>query len=212
MGAEAKMKTTLIIVAAMAVCACARLTPSHEIPVKPDHINAGVQVGDTVEITTKDGKTREFVVTKVGTSSIEGPSEIILFREISMLVKRSWEAPTHPCAVGVAVGCSIPEVVLLISGDYKDQAEKFHPACVTHDFCYRHGFATYGASRDECDSNFYDNMKTACAGAFGFIVLDLEQAAICNLAASSTYNAVRAYGEKHYKTTGGSYCEYRDDP
>jgi hypothetical protein len=122
------------VLAAMAVCACARLTPSHEIPVKPDHINAGVQAGDTVEITTKDGETREFVVTEVGTTSIEGPSASIPFGEISKLVKRSWEAPTHPCAVGVEVGCSIPEVVLLMSEDYKEQAEKFHPVCVTHDF------------------------------------------------------------------------------
>jgi len=206
------MKTTVIIMAAIAACACARIAPSHEIPVKPDHINAGIEAGDTVEITTKDGETRKFVVKEVGTSSIEGPSETIPFSEISKLVKRSFEAPTHPCAVGVEVGCSIPEVVLLLSSEYKEQAEKFHPACVTHDFCYRHGFATYGATRDECDNTFYDNMKTACGGTFGFIVVDFEQSAICNLAARQTFNVVRTHGEKHYKSTGGSYCEYRDDP
>jgi hypothetical protein len=206
------MKTTVIIMAAMAACACAQIAPSHEIPVKPDHINAGIEAGDTVEITTKDGETRKFVVKEVGTNSIEGPSETIPFSQISKLVKRSFEAPTHPCAVGVEVGCSIPEVVLLLSSEYEEQAEKFHPACVTHDFCYRHGFATYGASRDECDNTFYDNMKAACGGTFSIIVVDFEQSAICNLAARQTFNVVRTYGEKHYQSSGGSYCEYRDNP
>ena len=206
------MKTILIIMAAMAVCACAQIAPKHEIPVKPDHINAGIKAGDTVEITTLDGETRKFVVKEVGSNSIEGPTESIPFSQILKLVKRSFTAPTHPCAVGVQVGCSIPEVVLLLSSEYKDQADKFHPACVTHDFCYRHGFATYGASRDECDDTFYENMKASCGGAFGFIVGDFEQSAMCNLAAMQTFNVVRTYGDKHYQSTGGSYCEYRDGP
>ena len=128
------MKTCLLVIASLAICGCAQIAPSHDIPPKPDHINAGVQVGDTVEITTKDGTYRKFVVTNVGANAIDGPTESIPFGEISSLVKRSWEAPTHPCAVGVAVGCSIPEVVLLLSSDYKQQSDKFHPACVTHDF------------------------------------------------------------------------------
>ena len=70
----------------------------------------------------------------------------------------------------------------------------------------------YGATREECDDTFYDIMKTACGGTFGLFVLDFEQAAICNLAARQTFNGVRTYGEKHYKSTGSSYCEYRDDP
>lgn len=93
----------------------------------------------------------------------------------------------HPCGGGLPVGCSIPEVILLLSGEYEQQAEKFHPACVTHDFCYRHGFATYGATREECDAIIYDDMKKTCEGAGGLDVFD-------------------------FRTTTSTYCEYRVDP
>ena len=206
------MKTSAIIIAALTVCACAQIVPSHEIPAKPDHVNAGVQAGDRVEITTKDGRHREFVVKDVSANSIEGPLETIPIGEISKLVKRSWEAPTHPCAVGVTVGCSVPEVLLILSSEYAQQADKFHPACVTHDFCYRHGFATYGTKREACDNNFYEDMKAACAGSSGLDRFDIEQYTICKLAANQTFKAVRRYGEPHYQTLASSYCEFRDDP
>jgi coproporphyrinogen III oxidase len=112
----------------------------------------------------------------------------------------------------VPVGCSIPEVVLLLSGDYEEQAEKFHPACVTHDFCYRHGVATYGVTRDECDTAFYDDMKKTCKGLGGLGVLDIQGFGTCQLAANQTYEAVRRRGEEHFQTTTSTYCEYREDP
>jgi hypothetical protein len=195
--------------AAVFLCACAQLVPSHEIPAKQDHINAGVQAGDSVEIITTDGRHVEFVVTDVVANGIEGPSETIPFGEIDKLVIRSWEAPKNPCAVAAPVGCSIPEIVLILSSDYAKQAEKFQPACVAHDFCYRHGYITYGESREECDNTFYADIKKACAGPYGLDRLDIEQSIICKLAADQTYNAVRHYGEPHYKTTTGSYCEYQ---
>ena len=205
-------RITAIVVLAMGVFACAQIVPSHEIPAKPDHINAGIKVGDTVEILTKDGEFRRFVVTNVGANTIEGPSEIILFGDISSLVLRSFEAPTHPCAVGVTVGCSVPEIVLLLSSEFKQQAEKFHPACVTHDFCYRHGFATYGATREECDRIFHEDMKASCSGNSTLDLIDFEQSAICRIAADQTYNTVRRYGEPHYQTGSSSYCEFRGGP
>jgi len=195
---------------AMGICACAQVAPSHDIPVLPDHINAGIKVGDTVEILTKDGSFRRFVVTRVGVNTIEGDSDIVRFGDITSLVLRSFEPPTHPCAVGVAVGCSVPEIVLLLSSDFKQQAEKFHPACVTHDFCYRHGFATYGATREECDRIFHEDMKASCSGNSLLDLVDFEQSAICRVAADQMYNSVRRYGEKHYQTSGSSFCEFRD--
>jgi len=173
---------------------------------------AGIQAGDLVEITTKNGKYREFVVEDVGTNYIEGPSETIRFNEIQSIVKRSWEEPAHPCGGSTPLGCSIPEVVLLLSDPYKQQAQKFHSSCVTHDFCYRHGFATYGATHAECDLVFYDDMKKACGGTGGLGVLDFEEFGKCQLAANSTYEAVRRYGEKYFRTTTSIYCEYREDP
>ena len=191
------------------LCGCAQVVPSHEIRAKPEHIRAGVQVGDSIEVTTRDGQYREFEVTNVSVNTIEGPTETIPFSEITHLVKRSWKTPEHPCGGGKPVGCSIPEVVLVLSDVYKEQAEKFHPACVTHDFCYRHGFTTYGAKRDECDQAFYTNMKSACGGMAGLDRFDFKGYGICQLAARQTFEAVRRYGEPHYLATTGSYCEYR---
>ena len=81
-------------------------------------------------------------------------------------------------------GCSIPEVVLLLSTEYVRQAEKFRAACVTHDFCYRHGLATYGATHAECDLVFYDDMKKACKGTGVLGLLDVEEFGKCQLAAN----------------------------
>ena len=202
------------VIAALLVSAygCSHVVPSHSIRAKPEFIRVGVQAGDLVEITTKDGQYRKFVVEDVGTDTIEGPSETIRFNEIESIVKRSWKEPAHPCGGGMPVGCSIPEVVLLLSGDYERQAEKFHPACVTHDFCYRHGVATYSVTRDECDTAFYNDMKKACKGFGGLDVLDIQGFGKCQLAANQTYEVVRRRGEKHFQSTTSTYCDYRDDP
>lgn len=115
----------------------------------------------------------------------------------------------HPCGELEPLGCSIPQAVLLIE-EYAQQADKFHDACVIHDLCYRHGNITYGLSREECDNEFYDNMKGACAGTANLGMLDPEEYAKCQLAANQTYKAVKERGEPHFKLGSGSYCEYRD--
>jgi coproporphyrinogen III oxidase len=117
-----------------------------------------------------------------------------------------------PCGGGEPLGCSIPTAIRVISEDYDAQADKFHDACVLHDLCYRHGAATYGHAREECDTEFYTNMKSACDGIAGLGVLDPEEFAKCRLAAKETYEAVKAHGEKHYRTTTSTYCDYRASP
>jgi hypothetical protein len=191
---------------------CAQVTPAHDIPVKPEYIKAGIQVGDTIEVTTLDGEVHRFEVVDVQPHEIAGPDGAIAVTNIRSIKKRSWTVPIHPCGNNEPVGCSIPDVVLVISSDYAEQAEKYHPACVTHDFCYRHGFATYGLVREQCDAEFLQDMKQACAGYGGLGRLDVEQYGICQLAASQTYEAVRRKGEPSFRTTGSTYCEYRPDP
>jgi len=115
----------------------------------------------------------------------------------------------HPCGASLPVGCSIPTAVLVLLEPYEEQAAKFHGACVIHDFCYRHGVATYGLSRGECDDEFYANMKAACSGVGKIGFLDPEGFATCQLAALETYKAVRKHGEKHFQTTTSTVCEYR---
>jgi len=114
-----------------------------------------------------------------------------------------------PCGGSQALGCSIPTAILVVSEDYEAQADKFHNACVTHDLCYRHGVATYGVTRKECDTEFLDNMKTACSGFKGLGMLDPEEFAKCQFAAKQTYEAVRTHGEKHFRSATSTYCAYR---
>ncbi len=197
-----------LILFAGLVASCA-WTPLHDIRPRPDYITAGVQVGDTVEIETKDGEQLKFEVTEVSASAVIGENENVAFSDIAKIGKRSWTKPEHPCGGGKPVGCSIPEVVLVLSEEYADQASKFHSACVTHDFCYRHGLATYGTAREECDSVFYEDMKKECGGTKGLDVLDVPNYAICQVAARQSYEAVRRYGEKAYQTTNSTYCDYR---
>jgi len=117
--------------------------------------------------------------------------------------------PPNPCGGTEPLGCSIPPAVLVASRDYEEQADKFHNACVTHDLCYRHGAATYGTTREECDDEFYENMKAACQGMAGLGVLDPADFAKCQVAALETYEAVREHGAKHFRAATSSYCDYR---
>lgn len=117
-----------------------------------------------------------------------------------------------PCGGQEPLGCSIPPAIRVISEDYDAQADKFHDACVSHDLCYRHGAATYGHSREECDTEFYSNMKSACDGPAGLGVLDPEEFAKCRLAALETYKAVKEHGDKYYRTGTSTYCDYRANP
>ncbi len=179
---------------------CGHVAPAHNIPAKPDFIRAGIQAGDSIEITTIDGEQRKFEVQDVTENAIEGPSETIQFNDIQSLVKRSWQEPGHPCGGGLPTGCSIPAVALLLSSYYETQSEKFRAACVTHDFCYRHGVATYNVTREECDSVFYDDMKEACGGLGGLGILDLAVFSKCQVAAKQCFAAVRRHGQQLFQT------------
>jgi hypothetical protein len=194
-----------------AVGGCAAVMPSHNIPVRPDYIEAGVQSGDTLEITMLDGEEMTIEVVDVRTDAIEGPDGDIAITDIRSIVKRSWSLPGHPCGANEPVGCSIPEVILLLSDEFNNQAEKFHPACVTHDFCYRHGQITYGVTRKQCDADFLVDMKKSCRGFAGLGVLDLEEYSMCHIAADQIHNVVRLKGEPDFRTTTSSRCEYRPE-
>jgi hypothetical protein len=200
----------LIFLISATVSGCAAVTPSHDIPVKTEYIEAAVQVGDTLEVTMIDGEEKTIEVTGMRMDAIETADGDISISNIQKIVKRSWTEPAHPCGANEPVGCSIPEV-LLLSEEYKEQAEKFHPSCVTHDFCYRHGVVTYGVTREECDADFLAGMKKSCGGYRGLGLLDLEGYSICHTAAQQTYNVVRLKGEANFRTTTSSYCEYKLD-
>ena len=158
----------------------------------------------------KAGDFTAIELTNAHIETIESGDVTIFFSDIDSIQKQSWTAPTHPCGAGVPVGCSIPQVVRVLSDDYNQQADKFHSACVVHDFCYRHGLATYGVNREQCDANFYENMKKECAGKGGLGIFDIKQLSICKISAKQTFDAVRRHGEPHFRTGTSTVCEYRE--
>lgn len=203
-------RTLLAILFLLVLMGCSTAVPSHNIPVRTEYIEAGIQAGDTLEITMKDGEVRTVEVVDVRMDAIEGIDGDIPITHIHSIVKRSWQLPGHPCGGSEPVGCSIPEVVLLLSDEYADISGKFHPACVTHDFCYRHGYRTYGSTREQCDANFLAEMKKSCGG-IGLGILDIENYSMCHVAADQTYNVVRLKGEPSFRTSTSSRCEYQLD-
>ena len=204
-----RRKPLTVLILTIALLASCGWTPLKEVRPRADYIVAGVQVGDSVEIESADGRRHKFEVVDVTPTAVVGSNVSIAIADITSIGVRTWKEIPHPCGAGRPVGCSIPEVVIAMSEDYADQAKKFHPACVTHDFCYRHGAATYGLDRSACDDQFYEDMKKACGGTGMLGTLDVSQYGICQLAALQTYEAVRRYGESAFLSTTSSYCDYR---
>lgn len=200
-----------VLLAALGTGGCS-IVPSHEIPVHEAYIHAGVQAGDKLEVTTEDGRKRKLVVTAVGRDSLSGPDEVIHFADIRKLVKYSWSTPRHPCGGGLPVGCSAPvlKTIAAFSESEKvyDAPDELEPACIAHDYCYRHGFATYGVSRKECDDAFYGAMKELCYGPLHLNVLDLKDFSLCMLAAAEINHLVRELGEDAFLQEDSTYCEY----
>ncbi len=80
----------------------------------------------------------------------------------------------------------------------------FGPACEQHDYCYRHGWATYGLSREECDHRFKRDMMRVCTRKDWAIPFAGDM--LCEAAATSFYRGVRTWGEDSYLTGGASSC------
>ena len=206
----ASLLRKLALISLLALSACV-YTPRHEIRPEPAHIRAGVAPGDRVEVVTLDGRQLEFEVTAVENDALVGGGERVSFLDIAALFKLSWKEPGHPCGAGRPVGCSIPKVVAVMSGNLGGYGDRFHQACKHHDFCYRHGYATYGTSRDACDDQFRAAMEIECGTLSVLDMMDAERArehTVCTLAAEQMYVAVRRYGEDAYETADSTYCEY----
>lgn len=68
---------------------------------------------------------------------------------------------------GEGLGCSIPPLAESLmfekkAGDETPTSLQFRQACVFHDFCYRHGHATYGYSKSDCDNFLQQHAYRLC--------------------------------------------------
>jgi hypothetical protein len=206
------LRAGLTALLSLCLVACSGIAPLKDVRPEPDFISAAIGPEDEVRIETADGRELEFGVTTVEADalvSVDG--ERIYFSDIQAIAVRSWEEPAHPCGGGLPVECSLPGVVAAIPY-YSEFQEKFHPSCAQHDYCYRHGRATYGLEQSDCDDRFYADMLGQCepgGGLLGLInAVDLKERAKCRLAADQFYAAVRRYGAKAFQTTTSTYCEY----
>lgn len=68
---------------------------------------------------------------------------------------------------GEGLGCSISGAIEALFFDHDPQREppvplQFRQACVFHDFCYRHGHATYGYTKEDCDVMLQEHAYRLC--------------------------------------------------
>lgn len=144
-------------------------------------------------------KTVQPVTPKTATPAQPQPSDV---------TSRALKTPN--CEVLEAITCSVHWVAKFdpAMGYF---VNKFEPACVVHDLCYRYGHATYGFSRTQCDDKFYDHMKQICDGtSLAANIFTAGGAEVtCNGAALAFYRAVQNVGAGPYKGKGESkYCPY----
>jgi len=132
----------------------------------------------------------------------------LVFWSVSVLT----QAAVDPlCGTTAPIACS----TYAVAGEVRDPlrrfySDKFHAACAMHDYCYRYGRATYGRSKDECDTRFLLHMREICDQIdWRTIVTPGYNASECKTVADIFYAAVRASdaARKAYQT-GPLTCEY----
>lgn len=205
----------LVILAAGVAC-----VPTHVVKPLPNFVKAAIKPGDTVIVTTHSQETIKFVVTEVSEKALHGAKRQVELIDIAELKKVSRKRPPSPCGGAAALGCSVPLLVSLASKEHAHYREEFYSACELHDYCYRHGSRTYGLDREFCDAEFLQNMQMTCPKSsdstigYVFEVLNdsIDSRSTCLSVAADFHLAARDFGEKHFQTVSGSYCEYNGAP
>ena len=194
----------------------AACTPSHNIKPLPNFVSVALEPGDRVVVTTVEGMTVEFVVTEVRGDIIVGGDEEYSLERITSLRKYSWGRPESPCGGDKPLGCSLPFLVSLTSESHSHYQKEFYDACAQHDYCYRHGVASYGLDRKTCDDEFLLDMHNLCPPAAEGTLERIAELMgdsvasrpVCLNVADDYYAAVRRYGEDKFQMASSTYCEY----
>ena len=194
--------------------------PTHNVKPLPDFVNEAIQPGDKVIVTTKDGETIEFVVTDVTNEMLIGEHRRVAITDIAVLKKVSWTRPPSPCGGDEKLGCSVPLLVSLSSDVHEHYGRYFYDACAQHDYCYRHGFRTYGLDRDACDAEFLQNMRKTCPepsrSTFGRLLdvinTEVDSRTTCLATAGEFHEVVRTFGESKFRIDASTFCEYNGPP
>jgi len=184
-----------------------------------DFVRAEIKPQDRVKIKTTIGREFEMTITLVQGNEIEGKvdgqPERIRLKDITHLQKYARVPPANPCSPEVPLGCTVPKIVTLGISWQRNIQAFFYPSCEQHDYCYRHGAATYGEDQESCDRQFFESLKNQCKPSSAlqawlrFEVNYLE----CNSSAVAYYEAVQKRGSTRFSGLGKStYCEYEGPP
>ncbi len=213
------MKLRFLLVMGILVCATA-CTPRQTIKPLENFVRVGLEPGDLVTVTTHDGEVHEFTIKENQGDVLVG--EIVRFevKDLMTIEKHAWSRPKSPCGGDKPLGCSVPLLISLASESHSHYNDVFYDACAQHDYCYRHGQATYGTDRKRCDDEFLRDMQDLCPpaaeGGVGKVFQTLDGSVgsrqTCLSVANDYHFAVSRYGEDKYQTKNSSYCEYNGPP
>jgi hypothetical protein len=145
----------------------------------------------TVAVERENGSwSRQYVSTPINDHPLRDPLTI----DITL---------TGKCGLGEPVNCSCPQLANFVAPHANLSNVLFTPACVRHDYCYRHGNLTYNKSKKECDNDFLADMQTICLKPTNIVVLP----GVCQTWATEYFAAVVAAGGSSYRPNGMK-CEY----
>lgn len=204
-------RTLCMLLALALLSACAQWW---QVRPYPDFISAEIKPGDQVRIETSAGVRSKLVVVAVKDDRIIGENQTIMLNDIVLLEKQSKSPPANPCSPQVPLECSVPQWAQVLHDSQTRFKEYFYPSCEQHDYCYRHGAATYGMSQNACDSEFLLNMQAQCHPDDITELLQLtgDGYATCGAVALEFYLAVQKYGANRFKANTSTYCEYDGPP
>ena len=179
-----------------------------------DFVSAEIVPGDKLRIETGDGTRVKLVVVQIRDDRIIGENQTIMLKDIVELEKHSKTPPANPCSPQLPLGCSVPQWATVLSESQARYEEFFYPSCEQHDYCYRHGAATYGMDQDSCDLRFLDDMQAQCVpDRLTQFLLEMDiNYAECSVIAMEFYQVVKKYGVNRFSFTSSSYCEYDGPP
>jgi hypothetical protein len=203
--------TTCLVLVLFLLSACAHW---YQLRPYPDFVEAEVVPGDKLRIETRDGVSSKLVVVAVKDDRIVGEQQTILLADIVQLEKHSETPPANPCSPHVPMGCSVPQWAAVLHESQAHYRDYFYPSCEEHDYCYRHGAATYGKTQINCDYQFLQDMQAQCHPdtIAQFLLESGMNYPECNLVAMEFYQAVQKYGASLFRSGTSSYCEYNGPP
>ncbi len=179
-----------------------------------DFVRAEIKPGDELRIETRDGGRSKLIVQSTEDDRIVGKHRTILLADIVRLEKRAKSPPANPCSPQVPLGCSVPDWAAMLHDSQSRYGDYFYPSCEQHDYCYRHGAATYGMSKNSCDYQFLQDMQAQCHPD-DLVKLLFESGgnyAECTAVAMEFYLAVQKRGANRFNSATSSYCEYDGPP